>query len=502
MNDPSKSLLKMTILAFRFLALLLVLVGIPFLATAQQTADAPARLRIAIDKAYSPYSLVGPTGKATGLAVEMWQAWGEATGTPVEFIPSGWEGTLEALRSGKADVHFGLFKNASRAEWADFVEPIHQIHTSLFFRAGKEKPVPLEELTGEKVGAWTGYYQLQFLKDNYPEIEPVAGENGKDLILKLLNGEVRAVLNEVPSVEAELAAFGIRGVLVRGEKSQFSNYLQPAVRKGERELLERINEGFRKIPNARLHSLEKLWLSNPSDHFLAGADGHIEFSPEEEAWLAANPVVKLAVTTFIQPVDILDDAGDYKGLNADLIDLLNKKLGINIVPEFFDSWGGVAEAAMEGTVDGAFSLSITPEREKSVSFTKPYAFDPIIAIVSRSRNDIVDWKNLEGKTVSVVKGASIIEEIQAMIGDGNLFIVEAENEGIIAVASGTVDAHVSWLLPYGNAQRAAPVGGLKIALTRNSEGGTLRIGVHKDRPELLSILRKGLWNSPPKLVHG
>ncbi len=477
---------------FRFLALFAFLVGMPLVATAQQPAETPAPLRIAIDKAFSPYSLIGPTGEATGLAVEIWRAWSEATGTPIEFIPSGWEGTLDALRSGKADVHFGMFKNASRAEWADFAEPIHQIHTALFFRVGRDKPVPLEKLAGEKVGVWAGTYQHQFLKDNHPDIEPVALENDDQLILKLLKGEVRAILNEVPSVEADLAAFGIRGVLARSEESLFSNYLQPAVRKGERDLLERINEGFRKIPLARLNNLERMWMTNPSDHFFSGAGGEIEFSPEEEAWLAANPVVKLAVTTFIQPVDVLDDAGNYKGLNADLIDMLNKKLGINIAPEFFDSWGKVVKAATEGAVDGAFSLSITPEREKSVLFTKPYAFDPIIAIVARTRNDIVDWNDIEGKTVSVVRGASIIEEVQGMIGDGVLSTVESEFDGLKAVEFGAVDAHISWLIPYGNAQRAKPVDGLKIALTRNSEGGTLRIGVHKDRPELLGILRKGL----------
>ncbi|MBT5244102.1 MAG: transporter substrate-binding domain-containing protein [Rhodospirillaceae bacterium] len=478
--------------ALGLLSLIAMLFGLSPLATAQEATDAPAPLRIAIDRAYSPYSLIGPTGEATGLAVEMWRAWSEATGTPVEFVASGWEETLEALRTGKVDAHFGMFKYASRAEWADFAEPIHQIHTALFFRAGEDEMVPLKDLAGEKVGVWAETYQHQFLKDNFPDIKAVASKSDDQLILKLLNGDVRAILNEVPSVDADLASFGIRGVLTRSEKILFSNYVQPAVRKGETALLELINEGFRKVSIDRLHELEKLWMSSPSDHFYAGAGGQVEFTLEEEAWLDANPAITLAVTTFIQPVDVIDEAGNYSGMNADLINMLNQKLGINIVPEFFDSWGKVVKATTGGTVDGAFSLSITPEREKSVLFTKPYAFDPIIAIVPRTSNDILDWKDLNGKNVSVVKGASIIEEIQGMLGDGALITVESEADGLKQVESGAADIHVSWLLPYGNAQRSDPVDGLKIALTRNSEGGSLRIGIHKDRPELLGILRKGL----------
>ncbi len=475
----------------RWLLFLCWAILLPLGAVAQTPADANKPLRIAIDRAYSPYSLIGPTGEAAGLAVEIWRAWGKATNTPVTFVPFGWEDTLDALRNGSVDVHFGMFKNASRAEWADFAEPIHQVHTALYFRA-EDRPVPLKKLDGEKVATWAASFQHQFLKDKYPGIDTVVPSGDDQLILMLLRGDVRAILIEVPSVEADLAALGIRGVLARSEESLFANYVQPAVRKGEGELLERINAGFRAIPPAQLHALEKKWMSNPADLYFAGAGGEIEFTPEEEAWLAANPVTKLAVTTFIRPVDILDEAGNYRGLNADLIALLNKKLGINIVPEFFDKWGGVVEAAMTGSVDGAFSLSITPEREKSVLFTKPYAFDPIIAVVPRARDDVASWNDLGGKTVTVVKGASIIEEIQDLLGDGVLVEVESEVDGLKAIAFGTADVHVSWLLPYGNAQRANPIDGLKIALTRNSEGGTLRIGVHKDRPQLLSILRKGL----------
>jgi len=476
----------------RFLTILVLLITLPYFSLSEGEAADEKPLRIAIDKAYSPYTLIGPTGEAAGLGVEIWQEWSKATGSPIEFVPSGWEGTLEAIKTGKADVHFGMFKNEPRAEWADFAEPIHQIHTALFFRAKDGETKSLSQLSGEKVGAWAGTYQHQYLTENYPDIEVVAVEDDDQLILKLLKGEIKAVLDEVPSVEADLASFGIRGVLSRESESLFSNLVHPAVLKGRTDLLQRINDGFQKIPVMQLHEIEKRWMSNSTDYFFSGASGAIIFSSEEEQWLNNNPIIKLAVTTFIQPIDIVDEAGNYTGLNADLIDLLNKKLGVNIVPEFFDSWGNVVKSAAKGVVDGAFSLSITPEREKTILFSKPYAFDPIIAVMARNNDDIESWNNLKGRTVSVVKGASIVEEIRELIGDGELIEVVSEDEGLKRVASGKADAHVTWLIPYGNRQRVDPVPGLKISLTRNSEGGTLRIGIHKDRPELNSIIRKGM----------
>ena len=156
------------------------------------------------------------------------------------------------------------------------------------------------------------------------------------------------------------------------------------------------------------------------------------FTEAEETWLAGNPIIRLAVTDFIKPVDIVDAQGNYTGLNADLIALLSNKLGINIVPEFFSKWDDVVRTATSGQVDGAFSLSRTPEREKNILFTKPYAFDPIIVLVRKDERGIADWKDLSGKTVSVVKGASVIDDIEKVLGDGKMVEVENDAAGLKA----------------------------------------------------------------------
>ncbi len=447
-------------------------------------------LVIAIAENYPPFSVTAPNGDNTGLLVEMWRLWSETTGTPVRFRASDWAGTVEAVRNGDADIHFGLFRNDERARWMDFSDPIHEIRTAVYFHAGRQDPVPLSQLAGRKVGVVRGSHQSRFLRETYPDLTVVDLEDGDAVMLALLADRVDAVVHEVPSANIELARTGLYGTAVRGEESIFSNFVHAGVRQGRGDLVARIDQGFRAIPTTRLAELERRWIPQEENWFYVGADGKIQLTNAEEAWLAAHPVIRFAVTDFITPIDIVSEKGEYSGLNADLITLLNRKLGINIVPEFQSAWGDVVERTMSGKVDGALSLSRTPEREKNILFTRPYAFDPVIAVVRRDRKDIATWEELAGKTASAVRGASMIDEVRAVLGDGTLIEVDDEAAGLKLVAQGKADAHVSWLLPFGNAQKKNPVPGLRIAVTRNTEGGTLRIGVHKSRRELYSIIRK------------
>ncbi len=481
--------------ALRDLARLLCCAGLLWLGAAaplqaQQGSSAP--LRIAISKTYSPFAVLTPSGQSAGLFVDLWREWSHATGRPVEFVVGTWSETLEAVRSGRADLHSGLFRNPERDTWLDFSEPIHEIKTAVFVRADRDRPLPIGQLGSVKVGAISNTHQEAFLKQNYVAFQTIGYAGDEALIAALLEGEVRAIVSEVPSVRAALGRLGLGGMLVQVDKPLLTNFVHGAVRKGESALLQEVDAGLRAIPRRRLEALEKRWLPDPADRYYMGGSGRIELTSWEKAWIKKHPLIRFAVTDFIAPVDIVDKNGIYSGFNADLIRLLNSKLAINIVPEFYSQWGDVVAAARAGRVDGAFSLSQTPERQRDLFFSQPYAFDPIILLVREKRSDIGDWKDLLGRRVSVVKQASMLEDVRALVESGEVIEVESEGEALRLLALGKTDAHASWQIPYGNELRRQPVPGLKVVATRISEGSSLRIGIPKNRPALFGIIRKGL----------
>lgn len=454
--------------------------------------DARQPLRIAIDRSYAPFTVLAPDGQPAGLLVEMWRAWSQVTNTPVEFIPMSWSETLDSLKSGRADIHSGLFMSAERALWLEFSEPIERIATALFIKAGSKLKGEFEELQGVKVGVPCDSFQEQWVAANHPHIDMRIYENHDDLVQAVFQGEVEAIVGEVPGVFSALNRLGLPGLMTQSSAPLFSNMVHAGVAKGRTDLVALINDGFSRLPLNKLEEMERRWLPGERSGFYQDRQDLTRLTPEEEAWILQHPAVSVAVTDFISPVDIVDDSGGYTGLNPELLALLRDRLGIKFVPTFFQKWEDVVDAVMSGKADTALSMSDTPERRAHLLFTEPYAYDSIVAIV-RAGTDFSQWSDLGGKHASVIRGLAVLDDVQELVGaDGLVSILESNADGLKLLSQGITDVHISSLVMYGNEQRRNPVPGLVIAAEMITEGGSLRIAIHNDKPILASILGKGL----------
>ena len=460
-------------------------------ASGQNSKDAGA-LVIALYGNYPPLSVTGIDGQPSGLLVDLWQALGKSIGKSVVFRVSGWSETLDNIKTGDADIHSGLFENEERAQWMAFSKPFYEISTAVFVKAGNKRPTSLSDLAGRIIGTKADSYQENYIKSFYPQVRIVGFTEAEDMITALMLGKVDAVIEEVNYFESVLLQLGIPGLVTKGNVI-FKNQLKAGVAKDNVELLDLVENGLSQVSTARKIEIESRWITDINERYFSAKADKILLTEKENQWLEKHPMIRFGVTNFIQPVDIIDEKGNYSGLNADLIALLNRKLGVNIVPEFHGKWGDVVSKTMSGELDGSFSLSRTPKREKKILFTRPYAFDPVIFITKTGEPKPASWKELAGKTVSLVKGAAFEGDIRKQVGrNGRIVEVPHEEEGLMALLKGEVHGHVSWLIPYRNTLTATNLTGTTIALTRNTESGSLRIGIPKSQPILYGIIKKGL----------
>lgn len=501
MLKPRERIAEMNRLFFSLLglvaSLITLLVADPGQAQGPDERSKPP-LVIAIDPSYPPFTVAMPDGTATGIVAETWRLWSKANDWPIRFLKTDWADTLEAMREGRADIHSGLFITEGRAEYLSFTSPIHNVASGIYGRAGPDLPPDLNGLEGRRIAVIKATAQHDFLEaqDRPWTILPMA--NLEKTVLAVLRGEADVLVGEVPAIGGMLAKLGLQGALVRSGPFISETTLHGAVAKGNERLLARIEAGFDKVALEDLVAVERLWISKADERFYEKKLIGNALTPEEIAWIKANPLQKIAVTDFINPIDIVDNQGTYTGLNADLIALLNKQLGLQLVPDFSGEWSEVVEKITTGAVDAALSLSRTPEREKTVIFTDPYAFDPLVLVTRADTSAIDTWSDIGGlNRVSVLEGMAAADYVAGQLGEqAELVTYPDGGQALRALRRGEIDAHVSTLVLYGNLQRARPTGGLRIAATQSLEPGALRIGVHKSKPELATILAKGLKQLP------
>ena len=60
-------------------------------------------------------------------------------------------------------------------------------------------------------------------------------------------------------------------------------------------------------------------------------------TPEEQAWLIENPLIKLATLTNQPPFSMIDNDGNHTGMLADILTRLSDVIGQKIVPELVEN---------------------------------------------------------------------------------------------------------------------------------------------------------------------
>lgn len=449
-------------------------------------------LVIAIERNYPPLYFLGRNGKPRGMFVDLWKEWAAGQGVSIDFRPSDWVGTLDAVRDNQADIHAGLFHTADRAEWMEFSVPFYEVGTALYFRS-QDTPMALAEVQGKRLGAIKGTYQAQYVRKNHPGVTLVELSGQEEMITTLLRGRVDGVISEVLTMEEMLDDMGLQGTLHRHANVLFRNAFHAGVAKGREPLLAKINAGLDAMPLEAKAAIESRWVDNRDDRYYAKATtvGGIELTAQEKAWLRAHPKITIGVMDAWPPVSFANSRGKGEGIDVDILEIVAKRLGleIEIKPQPFKT---SFDEVKNKQLDGLTGITRKPEREELFEFTGDYLDIPHV-IVARSDGPYHDNEDaLDGKKVAIEEGffnAKYFKEKYPSV-----IIVDKPNTAacLEAVSRGGVDAYVGnrAVALYLIARNLLT--NLQIQGRLQKKGSVLAIGVRKDWPELASMLDKAL----------
>lgn len=120
---------------------------------------------------------------------------------------------------------------------------------------------------------------------------------------------------------------------------------------------------------------------------------------------AKSEVLKVGLDDVTPPMEFKDDKGTTVGFDIDLANAIGKKLNrkVEIVPT---AWDGIFLALKSNKFDCIISdVSITDERVKEFSFSKPYINNSQAIVVPKS-STISSPKDLKGKKVGVIPNST------------------------------------------------------------------------------------------------
>lgn len=131
---------------------------------------------------------------------------------------------------------------------------------------------------------------------------------------------------------------------------------------------------------------------------------------------AAGKTLTIAVEGTYPPFEFQSDKGELQGFDVDLINAIASYAGFTIKYQNLP-FAGMIPALQAQTIDAAVAaMTITAERAKVVSFSRPY-FKSGLAIATRNNNqDITGFNSLKNKKIAVQIGTTGAQKAETIPG--------------------------------------------------------------------------------------
>lgn len=224
---------------------------------------------------------------------------------------------------------------------------------------------------------------------------------------------------------------------------------------------------------------------------------YFNFTDEEKQWIKEHPVLTLAPDPDFPPFEYFDVHGNYSGVSANFIKVIETLCGIKFKIVHYDNWAQIIEKFKNKEIDILGALAPTPERMKYMTFTKSYIDVPSVTIVRKGNKVPKDLNSLLKMKLVLGDNNSVTEYFETNYK--NLSFERAVNlkTGLQMVSDGKVDVMVANLLTADYFIEKEKLTNLVIGRDLGFIYG-LSLGVRKDYSILVSIMNKVIENIRPK----
>ncbi len=158
---------------------------------------------------------------------------------------------------------------------------------------------------------------------------------------------------------------------------------------------------------------------------------------------SASDPLRVGMELSYPPFEMTDTAGKPTGVSVRLAEALARDLGRELVIENI-AFDGLIPALKTKRIDCIISsMTATPERAKSISFSDPY-MKTSLGVLAGAKSPVATVSDLDaaGRVVAVKKGTTGHHYAATSIKHARLLVLDKESAAVMEVAQGRADAFV------------------------------------------------------------
>ncbi|MGE7992206.1 transporter substrate-binding domain-containing protein [Pseudomonas sp. NPDC089554] len=428
-----------------------------------------------------------------GLTAEYANVLGKALGLPVQVLRfANRQSAVEALKAGHIDLLGSA--NGYEAAVADLLlsQPYAVDRSVLVTREDENRSLD-HGLAGLRLSMLYHYLPADDVLASYPQADLLRFDSTSLALNAVAFGQADVFIGDTISTHFQLNRSHLPRLRMANFGKQEAVGFSFALRRQDTALLELVNSVLQSQPSGVDTNIFKRW-SAGGDVLLG--DSKLQLTREEEQWLRKNPTMRVAVSDTAAPLSFFDSAGHFRGVTADLLELIRLRTGLVFEIHRASGTEDMLEQVKDGRADLIAALPSDDYLEAGLNSSHPYLESPYVLMTRSANTPFSSLQALEGRRVAVTRNSGIVKELSR--AHPLVWRVETDSTfySIALLKSGAVDAAITTLIDANHALAAND--DLQIRSTVGAEPAAFSIASSRQSPELASILDKALLSISPE----
>ena len=457
-------------------------------------------IRIGVDANYAPYSFRDDNGNYHGIAMEFSDYISKQLGISMKVVPDlSWPEIVDGVRERKLDVVTTFAQRPEREAFVNFTNIYLPTPLVIMRRSGETSISSEADLEGRTVAMVEGYSSSARILEEHPGVKPLKVKTTQDGLFAVSTGKADAYVGVLGINLHLLKKLGITNLEVASLYGSGKNGQRFGVRKDWPELATILDKALKAIPEGEKSRIFENWLPSPAAQLALTRKAEpvvkLSFTKEEKTWLTENPVIRLGNSVDWPPFGFINQEGNYSGIAAEYMRMIESMLGITIEPAKLGSWQESVDAARKGEVDLLDAVVPTPQRREFLTFSKPYISYPVVVFAHKDIDYIADMSVLNGQYVTVIEGSGLHDILKNNHPEFKILAKENARAGLLAVERGKASAFIGNLPTASRVISREGITNLKVA-GETPYRYDLAIGINKNKPILARVIQKALDSIP------
>ena len=225
--------------------LLLALVAVSLLCGQAMAAE---KFIVATDCTWPPMEMLDANKQPIGFDVDFITAVGKAAGFEVDVRNIAWDGIFGGVATGQYDIVAAATTiTEERQKQFDFSDPYYEVAQAVVLPAGKSIK-SLADLKGKKVGGQIGTTGVFVIRKAGVTVDLKEYDDVGLAIQDMLGGRLDAVICDDPValyyVNKKADTAGKLNISFKTEEKEYYGF---TVRKGRKDLVEKLNKGIKEV---------------------------------------------------------------------------------------------------------------------------------------------------------------------------------------------------------------------------------------------------------------